>query len=128
MRDMNSDLLKHPFDEEFKQLAHEFADLLKSLVDTVDRFGLKARFLRKHKRAVKLFFRRITSPTIRSEITEKYYNRLLKERDKLFTFLDHDGVSWNNNNAEHAIKALYFYGRPSAVLLPRKALPNTSFC
>jgi hypothetical protein len=25
--------------------------------------------------------------------------------DKLFTFLDYDGVPWNNNNAEHAIKA-----------------------
>jgi len=23
----------------------------------------------------------------------------------MFTFLDHDGVPWNNNNAEHAIKA-----------------------
>jgi hypothetical protein len=22
----------------------------------------------------------------------------------LFTFLDHDGVPWNNNNAEHAIR------------------------
>lgn len=28
-----------------------------------------------------------------------------KDRDKLFTFLSHDGVPWNNNNAEHAIKA-----------------------
>jgi hypothetical protein len=27
-----------------------------------------------------------------------------KAREKLFTFLDHDDVSWNNNNAEHAIK------------------------
>jgi hypothetical protein len=27
-------------------------------------------------------------------------------KNKLFTFLDHDGVPWNNNNAEHAIKAL----------------------
>lgn len=26
-------------------------------------------------------------------------------RDKLFTFLNYDGVPWNNNNAEHAIKA-----------------------
>ena len=26
-------------------------------------------------------------------------------RDKLFTFLDYDSVPWNNNNAEHAIKA-----------------------
>jgi hypothetical protein len=28
-----------------------------------------------------------------------------KNRNKLFTFLDSDGVPWNNNNAEHAIKA-----------------------
>ena len=27
-----------------------------------------------------------------------------KYSDKLFTFLDHDGVPWNNNNAENAIK------------------------
>jgi len=30
---------------------------------------------------------------------------LEKNRDKLFTFLRFDGVPWNNNNAEHAIKA-----------------------
>ena len=30
--------------------------------------------------------------------------RMLKYKDKLFTFLDHDGVPWNNNNAEVAIK------------------------
>ena len=28
-----------------------------------------------------------------------------ENRDKLFTFLDYDGVPWNNNNAEHAVKA-----------------------
>jgi len=27
------------------------------------------------------------------------------EREKLFIFLSHDGIPWNNNNAEHAIKA-----------------------
>ena len=32
-------------------------------------------------------------------------DRLLKNRNKLFTFLDFDGIPWNNNNAEHAIKA-----------------------
>jgi hypothetical protein len=31
--------------------------------------------------------------------------RFEKNRDKLFTFLVHDGVPWNNNNAEHAVKA-----------------------
>ena len=35
----------------------------------------------------------------------KYKKRFEKTRGKLFTFLDYDGVPWNNNNAEHAIKA-----------------------
>jgi len=30
--------------------------------------------------------------------------RLRKYGERLFTFLDHDGVPWNNNNAEHAVK------------------------
>ena len=34
-----------------------------------------------------------------------YRNRLERNRNTLFTFLDYDGVPWNNNNAEHAIKA-----------------------
>jgi len=29
----------------------------------------------------------------------------MRNRDGLFTFLSYDGVPWNNNNAEHAIKA-----------------------
>ncbi|WP_414643400.1 hypothetical protein [Bradyrhizobium barranii] len=28
-----------------------------------------------------------------------------RNKDKLFAFLDHDGVPWNNNNAEHAVRA-----------------------
>jgi hypothetical protein len=31
--------------------------------------------------------------------------RLLKNEGRLFTFLDHDNVPWNNNNAEHALRA-----------------------
>ena len=37
----------------------------------------------------------------------------------MFTFLDHDGVPWNNNNAEHAIKAFarlrHIFGGTSTV-------------
>ncbi|MCA1633710.1 MAG: transposase, partial [Acidobacteria bacterium] len=39
------------------------------------------------------------------ELVVKYKKRFEKNRGKLFTFLDYDGVPWNNNNAEHAIKA-----------------------
>jgi hypothetical protein len=35
----------------------------------------------------------------------KLVKRLVKNRGKMFTFLDFDGVPWNNNNAEHAAKA-----------------------
>jgi hypothetical protein len=34
-----------------------------------------------------------------------YKKRFEKNQGKLFTFLDYDGIPWNNNNAEHAIKA-----------------------
>src|SRR5712691_7852194 len=36
---------------------------------------------------------------------EYYKKRFEKNQGKLFTFLDYDGIPWNNNNAEHAIKA-----------------------
>ena len=38
-------------------------------------------------------------------MASKLKQRFEKNRDKLFTFLYYDGVPWNNNNAEHAIKA-----------------------
>jgi len=36
---------------------------------------------------------------------KRIIERLHKNRNKLFTFLEFDDVPWNNNNAEHAIKA-----------------------
>ncbi len=48
IRDLNDDVLKHPYDEELKQIALAFAVLLKPMVETIDRYGLKSRFLRKH--------------------------------------------------------------------------------
>jgi hypothetical protein len=55
IRDMNDDLLKEPFNDEMKSLVAEFAVLVKPIIQTVDRFGLKARFLRKHKKDVTRF-------------------------------------------------------------------------
>ncbi len=39
-----------------------------------------------------------------SEIAVRYKNRLNRWKNELFTFLEYDGVPWNNNNAEHAVK------------------------
>ena len=42
----------------------------------------------------------------------KYKKRFQKKSgEKLFIFLDHDGVPWNNTNAEHAIKRFAKYRR-----------------
>jgi hypothetical protein len=106
MRDLNNDLLKEAFNDELKALAQEFGDLLKQIVETIDRFGLRARYLRKHGQHVARFFRRLSSQVYRTETAARYQMRFEKNRQTLFTFLEHDDVSWNNNTAEHAIKAL----------------------
>ena len=105
MRDLNDDVLNNPFDEQLKNIAINFSTLLKPMVETVDRYGLKAYFLRKHIVNADRFFKEIGSSQFSSEAALKYKVRLEKNRDKLFTFLSYDGIPWNNNNAEHAIKA-----------------------
>jgi predicted RecB family nuclease len=104
MRDVNDDLFHSPFDEELKQLAQGLVAVLKPIIDTIDRYGLKRHHLHKHKEDVERFFRSLTGQAYGSELARKYQKRLLKYRDKLFVFLDHDGVPWNNNNAENAVK------------------------
>jgi predicted RecB family nuclease len=105
MRDLNDEVLTNPFDDQLKQIATAFANLLKPMVETVDRHGLKKHFLRKHMTAVERFFRQLERTDYQSEAALKCKERFLRNRDKLFTFLSYDGVPWNNNNAEHAIKA-----------------------
>ena len=105
IRDLNEDVLKEPFNEEMKALVHEFTALLKPVVETIDRFGLKARFLRKHKVEAARFYGRLLIQEYKTELARKTQDRFRKNQGKLFTFLDHDNVPWNNNNAEHAIKA-----------------------
>jgi hypothetical protein len=51
------------------------------------------------------FYRKITQLECNSDEALKCKHRFVKNRDKLFTFLSHDGIPWHNNNAEHAIKA-----------------------
>jgi predicted RecB family nuclease len=103
VRDLNDDLAKNPFDEELKNVAARFASLMQSVVETIDRYGLKKSRLCKHKPDVDKFFDRM-SASYESELARHYQHRLLKYRNKLFTFLDYDGVPWNNNNAENAVK------------------------
>lgn len=105
MRDLNDEILHNPFDHEIKSIAIGFSDLLKPIVDTIDRHGLKKRSLRKHIVEVEDFFKFLDFTNFSSEAALKCKQRFEKNKDTLFTFLSYDGVPWNNNNAEHAIKA-----------------------
>jgi hypothetical protein len=105
IRDLNGDLFKHPFDPELAELVRDFALLLKPMIDTISRFGLKAYFLKKHKKSVEHFYGKLSRQKFESELMLNYKRRFEKNQNKLFTFLDYDNIPWNNNNAEHAIKA-----------------------
>ena len=105
IRDLNDELMKEPFNEELKELVGAFARLLKAIIVTVDRYGLKTRFLRSHKASADRFFVRLALVEYRTDAAQRCKARLERNRHTLFTFLDFDGVPWNNNNAEHAIKA-----------------------
>lgn len=109
IRDLNNDLLKNPFNDEIKILVQNFALLLKPMIQTVDKFGLKSHFLRKHKIFVEQFYKELSKHNYHSEKAIYYKKRFEKNHDKLFTFLDYDGIPWNNNNAEHAIKQFAHY-------------------
>ena len=37
--------------------------------------------------------------------------RFKRNKDRLFTFLAHDDIPWNNNNAENAVKPFAWYRR-----------------
>jgi hypothetical protein len=105
MRDINEDLHKNPFDEELKEIARRFGALLRDIVKTIDTHGLKMRHLGRHRKAAEGFIEHAVTMKCGSEVGLALTKRIEKNRDKLFTFLNYDGVPWNNNNAEHAVRA-----------------------
>jgi len=106
IRDLNDDLHRNPFNAEIQEVGQSFAMLVRPMIETIDRYGLKAHYLRKHLKSVERFYKLLAKRDYQSEVAVKYRKRFDKNRTSLFTFLEHDGVPWNNNNAEHAIKAL----------------------
>jgi len=111
IRDINDDLFKNPFDEDLKEMAAGFTALLVRIVETVDRYGLKNRHLNKHRTDVEKYFKYLSRKQFSSELALHYERRFIKNQHKLFTFLEYDGVPWNNNNAENAVKRFVFLRR-----------------
>ena len=85
----------------------EIRTLLVPIFGAIDRYGLTPRHLRKFETSVERFYaRHIVSKEYVSEIAAKYQKRFQRYRESLFTFLGQDGIPWNNNMAERAIRQL----------------------
>jgi predicted RecB family nuclease len=87
IRDLNNELLRNPFDEEYKELVAKFGSLLRKIIATVDRYGLKRRNLSKHQREVDKFFSKLEGQYYRSGIAKSAQERLIRYKDRLFTFI-----------------------------------------
>ena len=118
---MNNAILEHPYDDELKRLAANFASVVKPIVETVDRRGLKKRFLSKFRNSIDRFYKGLAEDDV-SEAAGKLVERLQRNRNEMFTFLEFDDVPWNNNNAEHAVKAFALMRRVINGLTTEKSL------
>jgi predicted RecB family nuclease len=122
MRDLNQELLDNPYDDELKAITSSFGSMLRAIIETIDQHGLQQKYLAKHDQETTRFFRSLTAESFHSEAAEALRARLLKYQEKLFTFIHYDGVPWNNNNAEHAIKQFAYYREHTSGMLRETGL------
>ena len=80
IRDFNADVMGNPYDDEIKTLAAEFGRLMRSIVETIDKHGLRKGHLQRHKAEVSLFFRGLEARSYRSETAEGLPSEACKER------------------------------------------------
>ena len=124
IQDMNQAVLANPYDPELHSVTGPFGRLLRAIVETVDQHGLRQRALRHHKPHVADYFRSIAGMSLQSEAAIALRDRLVRYQDELFTFLKYDGIPWNNNNAENAIKRFVHYRERAAKALRPKGLSD----
>ncbi len=107
IRDINDDLWKAPFDKELEAFAVAVQALLVPILVEVDRYGLKAWHLRKFLKDVERFYdKHIIGREYTSEPVRTFQKRFVRYRESLFMFLTQDGIPWENNMAERAIRQL----------------------
>ena len=109
IRDINTALYKYQQDVELQLIANEFSYTLRNMISTIDKYGSKKRHLNKHKNDVEKFYEKIINKEYKSESAKKVVKRFKRFKNSLFTFLDFDGISWNNNCAEHSLKFIASY-------------------
>jgi hypothetical protein len=121
-RDINQTLLSNPLDEELRLITQSFGTLLQSVVKSVDHHGLRTLKLKVHEGGIAKFFKMLTDTSFSSDAAEDLKGRFLKYREKLFTFIYYDGIPWNNNCAENAIKKFAYYREGTVGVLTEAGL------
>ena len=123
IRDLNEDLWKFPFDEELQGFVSAVKNLIVPILEAIDRWGLKAKHLLRFKKEVDRFYTMvIEGREYALDVTKKYQNRFARYRESLFRFLDEDGIPWNNNTAERAIRQLAVQRKISGSFYPQGAV------
>ena len=123
IRDLNDDLWSNPYDSEFEGFVGAFKNMFVPIMTDVEKYGLKRRHLNKHKRVVERFYKHIIDGgNYQGEVTQKYQKRFIRNGESLFRFLDEDGIPWNNNMAERAIRHLAVQRKISGSFFERMAV------
>jgi hypothetical protein len=105
IRDINDELWDNPFDSQLEHFAAAVRDLLVPIIRDVQRFGLKARYLHKHKVSVDRFYRdAIESAECTSDVALRFQTRFQRYKESMFLFLGEDSIPWNNNTGERALR------------------------
>lgn len=124
MRDINDLIFKYKDDIDLIYIAKLFGDLLKNIIKTIDKYGLKKRNLNKHNKDVVLFYKKLNNYEVISNVSKKLKDRFKKNQYQLFTFLHYDSIPWNNNNVEHAIKDFAEYRKYADGIYTEVGLQN----
>ena len=124
IRDINDDLLKAPFDEELKELATRFTALMTPVIECIDRYGLTKRHLNKYSVDAERYQKWVAGQLFTSKVAQGYQKRISKYGSRLFTFLLYDGVPWNNNLAENAVKLIASRRRLIDGLMSEEGIKN----
>jgi hypothetical protein len=105
IRDLNDDLQANPMDSEYEAFVLEVRNLIVSIMEAVQKYGLKRRNLAKFEQQVEIFYKRvIIDKNYKSDLALTYQKRFVRYQNSLFTFLTEDGIPWHNNTAERAIR------------------------
>ena len=105
IRDLNDDLWESPFDTEYESFVLKVKELIFPIFETIDRYGLKKRYLRKFRKETERFYKNnIRDGDFKSELATKFQKRFERYKEGLFTFLEHDSIPWHNNTAERALR------------------------